>query len=73
MSLKQNKMEPKISLTVTAEGQTRKVSFESAKRDGKVYIKLYHEQEFVGEMELALDDFNNFCLDISNLQKTINQ
>lgn len=64
-------MENTIQLTVTAEGQTRKVSFKTRKKDGKVYVGFYLEEECVGDMELTLDNYNKFCLDLFSQHKKI--
>lgn len=64
-------MEHNISLKITAEGTTNVVRFTPEKRDNKIYVGFYLREEKVGEMELTLDDFNNFCLDLFSLQKEI--
>jgi len=50
-----------ITITATADGEEKKVTFHLIKKEKTVCVKTYHKEEYVGDMEIKLDDFNNFC------------
>lgn len=60
-----------VTIIATAAGAEKKVTFEISKKDGKVFVKVHHEEEHVGDLEVKMDDFNNFCLDLFNEHKKI--
>lgn len=66
-------MSNKISITAKAEdGVKRTVNFDlEDNKDGFLYITISDEKEAQGIVEMTMDDFNNFCLDLFILQKKI--
>ena len=64
-------MENSVTITATADGEEKKVTFQISQKDGKVFVKVHHKDEHVGNLEIKMEDFNNFCLDLFNEHKKI--
>ena len=64
-------MENTISITATAEGEEKKVTFKVEKKEKVISAKAFITEGNVGEMQISISDFNDFCLDLFNLHKKI--
>ena len=65
-------MEETISIIVTAEGEEKNATFKIAKKEKKISVKVsLVGEETVGEIQINVSDFNDFCLDLFNAHKRI--
>jgi hypothetical protein len=64
-------MENTISLAATSEGTEKKVTFKFKKVISAISVDVFLEEEKVGDMQINVSDFNDFCLDLFNAHKKI--
>lgn len=64
-------MENTISIIATSEGEEKKVTFKFKKVISAISSQVFLEEEKVGDMQINVSDFNDFCLDLFNAHKKI--